>query len=183
MVSWADECEELNAEHADNIQEVDQVTLRSGRQLPLPESARKGKEKETKPEGSSSLADAKEQSEERKIPSSSNGKRSSNDVGGTKEPKQNLSTPTPFQVCQGSHKDRVRYDVISHLKRIPARLSVYDALQMSKELRRALIQALMDPNDYKDQVDPIEVDEVLSSPLNRCATCMACITFTDVDMH
>ena len=53
---------------------------------------------------------------------------------------------------------------------------------MSKELRKALIQALMDPNDYKDQVDPIEVDEVLSSPLNRCAVCMACITFSDEDL-
>jgi len=68
MVSWAEECEELNAKHADNIQEVDQVTLRSGRQLPSPESARKGKEKEMIPEGSSSLANAKEQSEERAIP-------------------------------------------------------------------------------------------------------------------
>jgi len=66
-----------------------------------------------------------------------------------------LSTRTPFQVRQESHKDKVRYDVVSHLKRIPARLSVYDALQMSKELRKALIQALMDPDDYKDQVDPI----------------------------
>ena len=56
MVSWADECEELNAKLADNIQEVDQVTLRSGRQLPSPKSARKGKEKETILEGSSSLA-------------------------------------------------------------------------------------------------------------------------------
>jgi len=54
---------------------------------------------------------------------------------------------------------------------------------MSKELRKALIQALMDPDDYKDQVDPIEVDEVLSSLLNRCATCMACITFNDEDMQ
>jgi len=54
---------------------------------------------------------------------------------------------------------------------------------MSKELRSALIQALMDPDDYKDQVDPIEVNEVLSSPLNRCAACMACITFTDEDMQ
>jgi len=54
---------------------------------------------------------------------------------------------------------------------------------MSKELRQALIQALMYPDDYKDQVNPIEVDEVLSSPLNRCATCMACITFTDEDMQ
>jgi len=41
----------------------------------------------------------------------------------------------------------------------------------------------MDPNDYKDQVDPIKVDEVLSSPLNRCVACMACIMFTDEDMQ
>ena len=54
---------------------------------------------------------------------------------------------------------------------------------MYKELRRALIQALMDPNDYKGQVDPIEVDEVLSSPLNWCAACMACITFSDEDLY
>jgi len=53
---------------------------------------------------------------------------------------------------------------------------------MSKELRKALIQALMDPDDYKDQVDPIEVDEVLSSPLNWCAACMACVTFSDEDL-
>jgi len=54
---------------------------------------------------------------------------------------------------------------------------------MSKELWKALIQALMDLDDYKDQVDPIEVDEVLSSPLNRCAACMACIMFTDEDIQ
>jgi len=33
----------------------------------------------------------------------------------------------PFQVRQGSHKEKARYDVISHLKRIPASLSVYYA--------------------------------------------------------
>ena len=54
---------------------------------------------------------------------------------------------------------------------------------MLKELRRALIQALMDPDDYKDQVDPVEVDEVLLSSLNRCAACMACITFSDEDLQ
>jgi len=54
---------------------------------------------------------------------------------------------------------------------------------VSKELRKALIQALMDLDDYKDQVNPIEVDVVLSSPLNRCAACMSCITFTDEDMQ
>jgi len=126
---------------------------------------------------------AKERSEEREIPPNSNGRGSSNDVGVTKEPKQNLSIPTPIQIRQGSHKDRVCYDVIYHLKWIPAPLSVYDALQMSKELWKALMQALMDPDDYKDQVDPIEVDEVLSSPLNWCAACMACITFTNQDMQ
>jgi len=33
MVSWADECEEANAIPANTAQEVDQITLRSGRQL------------------------------------------------------------------------------------------------------------------------------------------------------
>jgi len=84
---YADECEELNAKLTDSIQEVDQVTLRSGCLLQLPESARKGKEKETILEGLSSLANAKGRSEERAIPSNSNGKGSSNDVGVTKEPK------------------------------------------------------------------------------------------------
>ena len=54
---------------------------------------------------------------------------------------------------------------------------------MSKELRRAVIQALMDPDDYKDQVNPNEVDKVLSSPLNWCVAGMACITFSDEDLQ
>ena len=41
----------------------------------------------------------------------------------------------------------------------------------------------MDPNDYKDQVDPIKMDEVLSSPLNRCAECIASITFSSEDLQ
>jgi len=41
----------------------------------------------------------------------------------------------------------------------------------------------MDPDNYKDQVDPIEMDEVLSSPLNWCAACMACITFSNEDLQ
>jgi len=53
---------------------------------------------------------------------------------------------------------------------------------MSKELGRALIQASMDPDDYKDQVGPIEVDEVLSSPLNRCVACMPCVIFSNEDL-
>ena len=41
----------------------------------------------------------------------------------------------------------------------------------------------MDPDYYKDQVDLIKVDEVLSSPLNQCAACMACIMFSYEDLH
>jgi len=36
---------------------------------------------------------------------------------------------------------------------------------MSKELRRALIQASMNTDDYNEQANPIEVDKVLSFPL------------------
>jgi len=122
---------------------------------------------------------AREQNGKVALSSSSNSKGVTKDKHLTKDPRKDLPIPIPFQVHQGSHKERVRFDVISHIKRIPACLSIYDALQMPKELRRALIQALMDPDDYKDQVDPIEVDEVLSSPLNRCAACMAYITFFD----
>ena len=50
---------------------------------------------------------------------------------------------------------------------------------MPKEVRRARIQALMDLDDCKDQVDPIEMDKVFSSPLNRRVACMACIIFFD----
>jgi len=49
LVSWADECEEANANPTNTTQEVDQVTLWSGRQLQPTESARKVKEKETTP--------------------------------------------------------------------------------------------------------------------------------------
>jgi len=41
----------------------------------------------------------------------------------------------------------------------------------------------MDPDDYKDQVNPVEVDEVLSCPLNWCTVCIACITFSDEDLQ
>ena len=54
---------------------------------------------------------------------------------------------------------------------------------MSNELRRALIQVFMDPDDYKDQVDPIKVNDMLSAPLNQFAACMGCITFFVEDLQ
>ncbi|KAM0856129.1 hypothetical protein ACQ4PT_049321 [Festuca glaucescens] len=43
----------------------------------------------------------------------------------------------------------VEYNIIAHLKRIPALLSVYDALVLLPELREALIKALKKPESYQ----------------------------------
>uniref|UniRef100_J3N1M8 Peptidase A2 domain-containing protein n=1 Tax=Oryza brachyantha TaxID=4533 RepID=J3N1M8_ORYBR len=66
----------------------------------------------------------------------------------------------------------VKYDVISHLKKIPAMLSVYDALCLSYDLRKAFISALSFPEDYRVEVSQTEVEstEVLD------------VTFTDEDL-
>lgn len=45
---------------------------------------------------------------------------------------------------KGKEKGTVAYDVISHLKSIPAWLSVYDALKLSEDSRRSLVKALTD---------------------------------------
>ncbi|KAK1684838.1 hypothetical protein QYE76_045686 [Lolium multiflorum] len=65
----------------------------------------------------------------------------------------------------------VKYDVIAHLKKIPAMLSVYDALCLSSDMRKALITALTFPENYRVEVSQTEVEE--SDVLN--------ITFTDED--
>jgi hypothetical protein len=44
---------------------------------------------------------------------------------------------------------KVDYNVVAHLKRIPALLSVYDALLLVPELRQALIEALQKPEVYE----------------------------------
>jgi len=45
----------------------------------------------------------------------------------------------PVLGMKGSSK--VDYNIVAHLKRIPALLSVYDALLLVRELRQALIKA------------------------------------------
>ncbi|KAL8138496.1 hypothetical protein V2J09_004497 [Rumex salicifolius] len=66
---------------------------------------------------------------------------------------QEKTRRVPLILDNALFKEKIKYDVIGHLKCIPVSLSVYDGLQMLNELRRALIQALMEPDDYKDQVD------------------------------
>lgn len=66
---------------------------------------------------------------------------------------QPKAAPTPDQQQGASEsqppKDEVEYNIVAHLKPIPALLSVYDALVLMPELRQALIQALEKPDLYE----------------------------------
>ena len=105
-----------------------QVTLRSIRELQPPETVEKEKKKETTSNIPVIAVNVKEKDEEEVISSSSNSEGTAENRLSTKGSKKDLPTPVPFQVCQGSHKEKVHCDVISHLKQIPARQSIYDAL-------------------------------------------------------
>jgi len=74
MVSWADECEEVNIETAPIAQEVDQITLRSGRQLQPLELVGKEKGKEATPDVPRIPVNIKERGEDDVIPSTANSK-------------------------------------------------------------------------------------------------------------
>lgn len=43
----------------------------------------------------------------------------------------------------------IEYNIISYLRKIPAQLSIYEALLMSKDLRETFIQALKNPERYE----------------------------------
>ena len=95
------------------------------------------------------------------------------------KPRGNQEAPVKQWSGNASSPVKVKYDVLAHLKRIPALLSVYDALQLSRELRKALIQALTSPDLYVDNVEPVDAQH----SLRVCASCMTCITFTDDDLQ
>jgi len=126
-MGWADECDEASVNPINTNKEGDQVTLRPGRQLQPPESARKEREEEMALKELPTSKNVKEENGKEALSSNSNSKGVTRDKELTKDPKKDLPIPTPFQA---RHKERVRYDVISHLKRITARLRVYDSLQM-----------------------------------------------------
>ncbi|WP_158318970.1 hypothetical protein, partial [Robertmurraya kyonggiensis] len=44
---------------------------------------------------------------------------------------------------------KVDYNVLSHLKKLPALLSVYDALMLSIEMHQTLIKALQEPENFQ----------------------------------
>ncbi|KAH7836484.1 hypothetical protein Vadar_001965 [Vaccinium darrowii] len=72
-------------------------------------------------------------------------------------------------------EEQVKYDVLAHLKKIPALLSIYDALKMSPELRKSLIYALSNPDDFHE--------EVQGKGQKSIAVCMSTVAFGDEDMY
>ncbi|CAL8087438.1 unnamed protein product [Prunus armeniaca] len=97
-------------------------------------------------------------------PSSSKAKDPKPDTSNTKESSQSCA---------------IKYDILTHLKRILAPLSVYDALQMSRELREALVMALMSPDLYKSCFKLADVHR--TETLRFCASCLATIYLCDDD--
>jgi hypothetical protein len=63
--------------------------------------------------------------------------------------------PPPQDEVQADQGDKdpkqrdIDYNVVSHLKRIPALLSIHDALMLVPDLREALVKALLEPELYE----------------------------------
>ena len=53
-----------------------------------------------------------------------------------------------MQPRKGSISRTQDYNIAAHLRKIPAQLSVFDALTMSQELRGTLILVLQNPEEY-----------------------------------
>ncbi|XP_062076034.1 uncharacterized protein LOC133780178 [Humulus lupulus] len=130
--------------------EVDEITLQDMRRKIVAKKAKEVKELE-------------KATQDLHKPSSSTNKEFANDGRRDKSTGENEMT-------------RAKYDILAHLKRIPALLSVYDALQMSREHRNALVVALTSPEFYTEKIEPIK-----PTSLEMHTSCMACITFDDKD--
>ncbi|XP_060968195.1 uncharacterized protein LOC133035834 [Cannabis sativa] len=153
--SVSDCCMTLTKEDHESIspeseKEVDEITLQDMRRKVFAKKEKEAKE----------LEKAKQDFQK---PSSSANQESANDN----------------RRCKSTGEDemtRAKYDILDHLKRIPALLSVYDALQMSPEHRNALVVALTSPEFYTEKIEPMK-----SISLETHTSCMACITFDDKD--
>ncbi|KAG8362650.1 hypothetical protein BUALT_BualtUnG0054700 [Buddleja alternifolia] len=85
---------------------------------------------------------------------------------------------TPLIKSSESKEEKVKYDILAHLKRIPSSLSIYDALTMSDELRKSLIYALAKPEDFRNDLHPKLVENATSPGLTQVPIM---VTFTEED--
>jgi hypothetical protein len=98
-------------------------------------------------------------------------------------PQKDPLNVTPSDVADHTHNVSVKYDAISHLKKIPVMLSVYDDLCLSSELRNAFISALSFPKDYKVEASQAEIkDKVEVSQAEVKLPQTQSISFSDDDL-
>ncbi|CAL8989853.1 unnamed protein product [Prunus brigantina] len=161
------QCNMVSVEEHEVDTEVDEINLRSGRSIPSADKAQLNEE-----------ADPSKKSKAKEIKVSLSGKT----VAGEAPPSSSKAKdyrPDTGKAKESSQSHAPKYDILAHLKRIPAPLSVYDALQMSRELREALVMALMSPDLYKSCFKSADVHTTETSKF--CASCMAAITFGEDD--
>lgn len=83
-------------------------------------------------------------------------------------PKIAMADQQPEEVAvEAPAKDKLEkmdYNVLAHIKRIPSLLSVYDALLLSDELREALIKALQKPQLYERSM--VEADHKIKEVMS-----------------
>nr|CAD1842646.1 unnamed protein product [Ananas comosus var. bracteatus] len=93
----------------------------------------------------------------------------------TCQDKEKQSEPPQKHISAPHGKKRnVDYNIIAHLKRIPALVSVFDALMMAKELREALVEALLNPEPYETVMAEIHLVNQVDEEVNQ-------ITFSEED--
>ncbi|KAG5554457.1 hypothetical protein RHGRI_012105 [Rhododendron griersonianum] len=95
-----------------------------------------------------------------------------------RQPRNQLSQNLQVPVTQDEvpkEEEQVKYDVLAHLKKIPALLSIYDALMMSPELRKSLVYALSNPDDF--------CKEIQEKGQKSTTTCLSTVVFGDEDMY
>ena len=66
-----------------------------------------------------------------------------------------------MQPRKGSISKTQDYNIAGHLRKIPAQLSVFDALMMSQELRDTLIHVLQNPEEYQAYFAEAHMTEAL----------------------
>nr|CAD1844035.1 unnamed protein product [Ananas comosus var. bracteatus] len=91
-----------------------------------------------------------------------------------KQSESTLKPPQKHISAPHGKKSNVDYNIIAHLKRIPALLSVFDALMMAKELREALVEALLNPEPYETVMAEIHLVNQVDEEVNQ-------ITFSEED--
>ncbi|KAM2312521.1 hypothetical protein ACFXTH_022913 [Malus domestica] len=68
------------------------------------------------------------------------------------------------------------------MKGIPECFSIHEALQLPKEIRRALVEVLMNPNNYKSQTYKVGDLELRPHECAMCCATCAAINFIDEEL-